>query len=872
MKKIKGIIIGLVLTISFALIKNVNAVKLTQQEYESFNIKRAYVIGDYIFDLSHHNPTLWDFMRAISNSNTSNVEIIEISITENLFGDIEKKYTSLENNETLEAFPELDVKYIYRSAININEELEDKTVLTEKSEILYGDVNGDGVLNSQDMTILRRYLAEGYGVTINSAASDVNLDGSIDDVDLVLLRNKIATSGIILPYETGEKYSIEYNLDGGEISERNYTTYASITLPYTLTNPTKEGYVFIGWTGSNGEEPELEVTIGKGTTGNLTYTANWIIDEEEYTITYNLNGGVASNPEEYTEASETFTLTNPTKEGYAFIGWTGSNGEEPEIEVTIEKGTTGNLTYTANYVLYGDVNGDNTLNAKDTTLLRRYLAGGYGVTTNSIASDINQDGILNSKDITLLRRYLAGGYGVTIPYVSEVGYDYQVDYVLGYVSGEEKRITEYFYFGELDKIKNPTREGYTFAGWTYNGEPYELENYESKADCPLSTTELNELEANWIIDEEEYTITYNLNGGVASNPEEYTEASETFTLNNPTKEGYAFIGWTGSNGEEPEIEVTIEKGTTGNLTYTANWAKYGDVNEDGKINNQDSIAISKYLAGWEVEITEQGLKNADVNGDGQVNSVDSILLARFNADWYPNTLPNIPITDYVLYGDVNEDGKINNKDFQRLGQYLAGWEVEITEQGLKNADVNGDGQINGVDSILLARFNADWYPNTLPNEPITDYILYGDVNEDGEVNAMDKTVLNRYLANQSELTEQGLKNADVNGDGQINGVDSILLARFNADWTGYQNTLPNKPITDYVLYGDANEDGKINNQDSIAISQHLGGQIILTEQGLKNADVNEDGEVTDFDATLILRFVANYYPDTLPNEPILVNE
>ena len=70
-----------------------------------------------------------------------------------------------------------------------------------------------------------------------------------------------------------------------------------------------------------------------------------------------------------------------------------------------------------------------------------------------------------------------------------------------------------------------------------------------------------------------YTITYNLDDGVASNPSLYTEETSSFTLNNPIKVGYEFIGWTGSNGETPQLNVTIPTGTTGNLTYTANYVK-----------------------------------------------------------------------------------------------------------------------------------------------------------------------------------------------------------------------------------------------------------------------------------------------------------
>ena len=70
-----------------------------------------------------------------------------------------------------------------------------------------------------------------------------------------------------------------------------------------------------------------------------------------------------------------------------------------------------------------------------------------------------------------------------------------------------------------------------------------------------------------------YTITYNLDGGTVAtaNPIIYSEDTASFTLNNPTKTGHTFIGWTGSNGNSPQTTVTIANGTTGNKTYTANW-------------------------------------------------------------------------------------------------------------------------------------------------------------------------------------------------------------------------------------------------------------------------------------------------------------
>lgn len=60
-------------------------------------------------------------------------------------------------------------------------------------------------------------------------------------------------------------------------------------------------------------------------------------------------------------------------------------------------------------------------------------------------------------------------------------------------------------------------------------------------------------------------------------------------------------------------------------------AVLGDVNGDQAVNDQDSILLSRYLAGWGNEIDTAA---ADINGDGSVNDQDSIILSRTLAGWY----------------------------------------------------------------------------------------------------------------------------------------------------------------------------------------------------------------------------------------------
>ncbi len=147
--------------------------------------------------------------------------------------------------------------------------------------ILIGDANCDGEISGLDSSIISRYV---YNLSVDKISlknADVNLDGEVNEVDstiiLYYIAHKDSEDAITLPYDAGKVYKITYDLDGGVLNDGPHYpgSYAEISLPFSLSIPTKDGYEFIGWTGSNGDTPELEVRIPKGTTGNLNYKANW---------------------------------------------------------------------------------------------------------------------------------------------------------------------------------------------------------------------------------------------------------------------------------------------------------------------------------------------------------------------------------------------------------------------------------------------------------------------------------------------------------------------------------------------------------------------------------------------------------------------
>ncbi len=64
--------------------------------------------------------------------------------------------------------------------------------LTTKKARIAGDANEDNQVDLKDPVVISRYLAGGWGVSINEKNADVNGDGSVDLRDAVILRRYLA--------------------------------------------------------------------------------------------------------------------------------------------------------------------------------------------------------------------------------------------------------------------------------------------------------------------------------------------------------------------------------------------------------------------------------------------------------------------------------------------------------------------------------------------------------------------------------------------------------------------------------------------------------------------------------------------------------
>ena len=356
-------------------------------------------------------------------------------------------------------------------------------------------------------------------------------------------------------------YTVTMDTAGGDpIRPIQYTVESEA---FQLPTPVRTGYIFLGWTGEGITEPQKTIEMPQGSTGDRTYTANWQVIE--YTITLlDMDGAGTSEALVYT-VEQPVTLPTPTREGYAFLGWTVNSDMAPQLTVVLPQGSIGNRTYTANWELTGytitmDLNGGSGETALLYTVIDDDFAlptptrNGYefvgwrgeGITTPQTSVKIPK-GSTGNKAYTANWKVIE--YTITLdtnggPVVSPIKYTVEDSFTLPY----------------------PLRPGYEFAGWTLDGSG--MLPSTPLIIYPGTTGDLH-YKAEWRL--AEYTINMDLNGGSGKEKVVYTITDEDFELPTPTRNGYEFVGWTGERITMPQTSVKIPKGSTGNKAYTANW-------------------------------------------------------------------------------------------------------------------------------------------------------------------------------------------------------------------------------------------------------------------------------------------------------------
>ena len=327
---------------------------------------------------------------------------------------------------------------------------------------------------------------------------------------------------------TAPTYAVTLNTNGGTINNGNVTGYTygvGATLP-AADDMTYTGHTFKGWYDNENLTGSPVTAIGGAETGNKEYWAKWEINQ--YTVTVKPENGKADIiiTQDY---GTPITAPTLTREGYTFKGW------DKEIPETMP---ADNITVKAQweinqYTIAFDTNGGSEITpitqdygtkitAPDKPTRKGYTFKGW---------DKEIPETMPAENITVKAQWEINQYTIT--------FDTN--------GGSEIAPITQDYGTEITAPDNPTRKGYTFKGWDKEiPETMPAENITVKA--------------HWEINQ--YTITFDTNGGSEIAPITQDYGTEITAPDNPTRKGYTFKGW------HKEIPETMP---AENITITARW-------------------------------------------------------------------------------------------------------------------------------------------------------------------------------------------------------------------------------------------------------------------------------------------------------------
>ena len=338
----------------------------------------------------------------------------------------------------------------------------------------------------------------------------------------------------VFPYA---KYTITYNANGGTFSTKTQTKTHGTDITIPSASPTRTGYTFKGWCvpdrtdvdSKYHTEPYYQPSGTIAYNGDQTLKAVWA----ENTLTVNYYSNYATSA--FDGAENTVGSDKNVKVGHSTIYY---DNDYSTYGLANYSGSGGSMYMTrTGYTAtgkWGTSPSGGTLVDEDTT-----FATGQAI-AKALGKDISQE----STSINVYAQWDANSYTYNIVYKSSSGTQ------LGTATVSKD-------YGTTNTVSPKSFTGYTSP----SSQSIKWDSTSAKT-ITFTYTPIS------------YDVTINCNGGSGVNSRTYTIETATFTLGTPTRTGYTFNGWTGSNGDTAQKTVSISKSSTGDKSYTAQWEEH----------------------------------------------------------------------------------------------------------------------------------------------------------------------------------------------------------------------------------------------------------------------------------------------------------
>ena len=734
---------------------------------------------------------------------------------------------------------------------------------------------------TEDMTVTAQYSANSYSITYTVNGEEYTAQtyefGAVVSAPEYTVPEGHTFSGWNIPETmpaenlvldaalTVNSYSITYTINGEEYTAQTYEFGAVVSAPeYTVP----EGHTFSGW-----NIPETMPAE------NLVLDAALTVNE--YTVTYNINGEIYAI-QVYAYGEEVFAPAYDVPDHFTFSGW-DTPATMPAENIVLDATLVEDGKYTVSFMVDGETYFTFTGYEGDViTVPENPEKLGY---TFDAWDGMPEDGVLPAANITVTAVWSVNTYTITYT-----------------VNGDEYTAQTYEFGAAVSAPEYTVPEGHTFSGWnipetmpaenlvldaaltvnsysityTVNGEEYTAQTYEFGAavSAPEYTVPEGHTFSGWNIPEtmpaenlvldaaltvNSYSITYTING------EEYTAQTYEFgaAVSAPeytVPEGHTFSGW---NIPEtmPAENLVLDAALTVNeytVTYNINGEIYAiQVYAYGEEVFAPAYEVPEHFtfSGWDTPATmpaENIVLDATLVEDGKYTvsfMVDGETYFTFTG--YEGDVITVPENPEKLgytfdaWDGMPEDGVLPAANITVTAVWSVNtYTITYTVNG-KGYSVQtyeyGAAIITPAYDVPEGYTFSGWdIPETMPAEDLV-------VDATCTINVYEVTLIDGW-----------------NGDPIVvlyvaHGRDAVLpdapehagyiFDRWDGDPT---NVTEDRTITAcYWMIGDVNHDGEITTYDALLIMRYALG--LEAEGNELIMDFNGDGCVDSLDALLVLR-------------------
>lgn len=428
-------------------------------------------------------------------------------------------------------------------------------------------------------------------------------------------------------------YKITYNLNGGTNNSAN-PSYYNVLYGVSLKNPTRVGYTFDGWESNLFHLAQQKFMCINNVSGNELSNAKMQVWKDGKFLVQPLTvRSVGDASKKYIHNYDTGMYTIRL----AANGNIQDGGSYYAENVYLEKGKTYTFSFRVEEASKSKYVISNVKVNKDGGTKVTGINEGKKANFATSAELYSELAKRTIGDVALEARWTAKTLTYNVQYVSSSGKTLGSSTVSGT-------------FGTTKDIEAPAKTGYVTP--SKQSVVFDSENAKTIKFVYTPTT---------------YNITIrNVNTDGTDRKIPYTIETPTFSLETPSKTGYTFTGWTGSNGSTPQKTVTISQGSTGDRVYTANWKSASVLLETGSYFKEDLLKILGYTSVRSIQFVNTG--GESMNGyyttDVSANQDGSIeMCARYDGG-------SMSWMNIFIYSTV-PDMKIQlNPDSNNMWSYL----------------------------------------------------------------------------------------------------------------------------------------------------------------------------------------------------------